>query len=121
MAAAAHDSDSDESWEDYLEQDPDRDAALDAEIAQKDQLLQEPSQNGDWCTCSFWFQPQHPFSAYDVTCCHESQPAREMCNGVSGQNASDKTLTHEMPLIYVFGGWGFGVEASIFCIGVLGH
>ena len=52
MAAAAHDSDSDGPWEDHPEQDTDRDAALDAEIAQKDQLLQEPSQNGDWCTCS---------------------------------------------------------------------
>mgnify|MGYP001804695873 FL=1 len=99
MAAAAHDTDSDGSWEDYLEQDPDRDAALDAEIAQKDQLLQKPSQNGDWCACSCWFQPQHPFSAYDVTCCHESQPAREMRNEVSGQNASDKMPTYEMPLI----------------------
>ena len=28
---------------------------------------------------------------------------------------------YKMPLIYVFGfgGWGFGVGASIFCIGVL--
>ena len=26
-----------------------------------------------------------------------------------------------MPLIYMFGGWGFGVGASIFCIGVLGN
>ena len=81
MVAAAHDSDSDGSWEDYPEQDPDRDAALDAEIAQKDQLLQEPSQNGHWCTCSCWFQPQHPFSAYDVTCRHESQPARDTAMG----------------------------------------
>ena len=108
MAAAAHDSDSDGSREDYPEHDPDRDAGLDAEIAQKDPLLQEPAINGDRCTCSCWFQQQHPFSAYDVTCCHESQPAREMCNGVSGQNALDKTLTHEMPLIYVFGVWGLG-------------
>ena len=52
MAAAAHDSDSDGSWADYPEDDPDRGAALDAEIAHKDQLLQEPSQNGDWFTCS---------------------------------------------------------------------
>ena len=27
---------------------------------------------------------------------------------------------YEMLLIYVFGGWGFGVGLSIFCIGVLG-
>ena len=26
---------------------------------------------------------------------------------------------YEMPLIYVFGGWGFGVGVSIFGIGVL--
>ena len=27
---------------------------------------------------------------------------------------------YEMPLIYVFGGWGFGVRERIFCIAVLG-
>ena len=26
---------------------------------------------------------------------------------------------YEIPLIFVFGGWGFGVGESIFCIGVL--
>ena len=111
MAAAAHDSDSDGSWEDYPEQDPDRDAALDAEIAQINQLLQEPLQNGDWCTCSYCFQPQHLFSAYAPICCHESQPAREMRNAVSGQNTSDKMPTYEMPLIYVFGVLGLGISS----------
>lgn len=80
MAAAAHDSDSDGSWADYPEEDPDRGAALDAEIARMDQLLQERLQNGDWCTCGYCFPPEHAFSAHDVTCCQESQPAREMCN-----------------------------------------
>ena len=47
MAAAAHDSDSDGSWADYPEEDPDRGAALDAEIARMDQLLQERLQNGE--------------------------------------------------------------------------
>ena len=28
---------------------------------------------------------------------------------------------YEMPLIYVFGGWGFGVGVCIFCIGILGN
>ena len=28
---------------------------------------------------------------------------------------------HEMPLINVFGGWGFGFGASIFCTWVLGN
>ena len=27
---------------------------------------------------------------------------------------------YEMPLIFVFGGWGFEVRESIFCIRVLG-
>ena len=40
---------------------------------------------------------------------------------VSGLNATDKTPMYEMPLIYVFGVWGFGVWVSIFCIGVLGN
>ena len=40
---------------------------------------------------------------------------------VFGLNATDKTPMYGMPLIYVFGGWGFGVGASIFCIGVLGN
>ena len=39
---------------------------------------------------------------------------------VSGHYGTDKTPMYEMPLIFVFGGWGFGVEESIFCIGVLG-
>ena len=40
---------------------------------------------------------------------------------VSGLDATGKTPMYEMPLIYVFGIWGlgFGVGASIFCIGVL--
>ena len=41
-------------------------------------------------------------------------------NTVSSLNATDKTPMYEMLLIYVFGGWGFGVGLSIFCIGVLG-
>ena len=40
---------------------------------------------------------------------------------VSGHSATDKTPMYEMPLIYVFGGWGFGVGESTFCIGVLGN
>ena len=39
---------------------------------------------------------------------------------VSGHYGTDKTPVYEMPLIFVFGGWGFGVGESIFCIGVLG-
>ena len=39
---------------------------------------------------------------------------------VSGHSATDKTPMYEMPRIFVFGGWGFGVGESIFCIGVLG-
>ena len=35
---------------------------------------------------------------------------------VSAHNATDKTPMYEMQLI--FGGWGFGVGDSIFCIGV---
>ena len=40
-----------------------------------------------------------------------------MCNGVSGQNASDKTLTHEMPLVYVFGVGVLGVRPALFVLG----
>ena len=39
---------------------------------------------------------------------------------VSGHYGTDKTPMYEMPLIFVFGVWGFGVGESIFCIGVLG-
>ena len=39
---------------------------------------------------------------------------------VSGHNATDKTPMYEMPLIFVFGVWGFEVGESIFCVGVLG-
>ena len=39
---------------------------------------------------------------------------------VSGHSATDKTPMYEMPRIFVFGGWGFGVGESTFCIGVLG-
>ena len=38
---------------------------------------------------------------------------------VSGQNATDKTPMYDMPLIFMFGVWGFGVGKSIFRIGVL--
>ena len=40
---------------------------------------------------------------------------------ISGLNAQDKTPMYEMLLIYVFGVWGFGVGASIFCFRVLGN
>ena len=40
---------------------------------------------------------------------------------VSSQNATEKMSMYEMLLIYVFGGWGFGVGACIFCIEVLGN
>ena len=40
---------------------------------------------------------------------------------VSCLNATDKTPMYEMPLIYVFGCWGFRVGVSIFCIGILGN
>ena len=33
----------------------------------------------------------------------------------------DKTPMYEMPLIYGFGGWGFGVGVSIFCVRILGN
>ena len=39
---------------------------------------------------------------------------------VSGHNATDKTPMYEMPLIFVFGGSGFEVGESIFCLEVLG-
>ena len=39
---------------------------------------------------------------------------------VSGQNATDKTPMYDMPLIFMFGVWGFGDGKSIFRIGVLG-
>ena len=39
---------------------------------------------------------------------------------VSSLNATDKKPMHEMPLIFVFGGWGFGVGGNIYCNGVLG-
>ena len=39
---------------------------------------------------------------------------------VSGHNTTDKTPMYEMLLIFVLGGWGFGLGESIFCIGVLG-
>ena len=39
---------------------------------------------------------------------------------ISGHNATDETPMYDMPLIVVFGGWGFGVEESIVCIGVVG-
>ena len=39
---------------------------------------------------------------------------------VSDQNARDKIPMYEIPLIFVFGGWGFGVGESIFCTWVLG-
>ena len=35
---------------------------------------------------------------------------------VSGDNATDKTPMYEMPLIYVYGGWGFGVWKGNFCV-----
>ena len=36
---------------------------------------------------------------------------------VSGQNATDKTLVYEMPLIYVFGVRGFGLGQAFFVLG----
>ena len=39
---------------------------------------------------------------------------------VSGLIATDKTPMHEMPLSFVFGGWGFGVGGNIYCNAVLG-
>ena len=39
---------------------------------------------------------------------------------VSGHNATDQTPMYEIPMTFLFWGWGFGAGESIFCIGVLG-
>ena len=39
---------------------------------------------------------------------------------VSGHDATDKIPMYEMPMIFGFGGWGYWVKESIFCIGVEG-
>ena len=38
---------------------------------------------------------------------------------MSSLNTTDKMPTYEMPLNFVFGIWGFGVEGSIFLLGFL--
>ena len=39
---------------------------------------------------------------------------------VSGLNATEKTPIYEMPLTFVFGGWGFGVGEHFFVLGFWG-
>ena len=44
-----------------------------------------------------------------------------MSNGeiwVSGRNDTDKSPMYEMPLFFVFGGWGFEIGRAFFVLGV---
>ena len=48
---------------------------------------------------------------------HDTTDQTKLTISISGLNATDKTPMYEMPLIYVFGGWG--IWQWHFVIGVL--
>lgn len=81
---AAFNNDSDGSWADDPVEDPEQGDALDMELARRAILLGQRKQHGDWCHCGFCFPVENAFSAFDVTCCQESDPAKQICqeNGI---------------------------------------
>lgn len=76
---AAADVESDGSWADDPDEDQERGEALDEVLARRADLLERRRENGDWCTCGYCFPVENAFSAFDVTCCQEKEPGRDIC------------------------------------------
>ena len=79
MAEAAADHDSEGSWEDDVPEDEEQGRALNREYARRADVLQQRTANGDWCTCGTCYPTQDALSAFDVTCCQESDEAKALC------------------------------------------
>ena len=72
-------SESDGSWADWPDADPEKVKQFDEEMARRAAVLEQRRSNGDWCRCSGCFPITHAESASDVTCCQESEQAVEVC------------------------------------------
>lgn len=79
MAAEADATDSDGSWHDDPVEQPDRAQQFDDEMERRQGVLQQRQQNGDWCNCGYCIPVEHAYSAFDVTCCQESEAGRQLC------------------------------------------
>lgn len=98
MAAADN---SDESWQGESEEDEEMGREMDQELARRANVLQERLANGNWCRCGECFPVLHAESAFDVTCCQESEDAIALCleNGEFDDPQPYRCVTHH-PMFY---------------------
>lgn len=94
--AAADDSDVSGGWTDQEEEDEDQARVFDEEVHQRVAVLEARQAAGDWCQCGVCFPVKDAQSAFDVTCCQESQAAVVVCNQYEefGDTESYKCVTH---------------------------
>ena len=70
---------SDGSWAGDPLEDREQGQLLNQELARRAAVLEQRMANGNWCTCGECFPVHSAESAFDVTCCQESDQARQLC------------------------------------------
>ena len=80
MAAVYQQSGSD-GWAGEPEEDEEQERRYDRRIGERVERFAQRQEDGGWCSCGCCFPTENPLSEADLTCCQESDAARDLCSG----------------------------------------